>query len=323
MKTPNVSLNKKAVGYAELFTVVFIWGIYPLILLFAYEYFSPSIFSFCLSVITCVFLIITCRGKLGEINSKYLKTAIPTGFFYSLATILQKIGINYTTPSRYAFLENLSCISVPVLSFILIKKKPNFITVLSCIACLASSFVLCGVSSDGIGFGIGEILCALAGIFYGVNIAATGAFAKDLDVKLYLLIQHVVSSIIGLITALSLNFITINGAPIEPLKFSFSIKPLIFLICFALVCQTLCWTLRTASLKHLPSTVVAIISNFAAVVTSAASVITGKEALTSNLVWGVVLGVISIILSSFGDNVDAKKQLKRQPSANDEAPPEK
>lgn len=326
MKTPNVSLNKKAVGYAELFTVVLIWGCAPLFTLYAYDYYSSAIYSFFTSIISCTCLILLNFKKLKTINAKYFKIAIPTGLFYSCATLFQKIGLNYTTPTKYAFLENLTCIAVPVLSFILIKKKPNYITIIGCIACLASSFVLCGVSSDGFAFGIGEILCAAAGIFYGVNIAVTGAYGKDLDTKLYILIQHCVTLIVSLITAITLNAITINGKPMEQLKFTFSLKPVAFVICYALISSTLCWLLRTASLKHLPSTVVAVIANFAAVVTSVASVIAGKDKLTTNLVLGVILGISSILLSSLGDVKDAKRILKqnleKEKNSDGEKPPE-
>lgn len=324
MKAPNVSLNKKAVGYAELFTVVLIWGCAPFFTLYAYEYYSSAIYSFFTSVVSCVCLILLNLNKLKTINAKYFKIAIPTGLFYSCATLFQKIGLNYTTPTKYAFLENLTCIAVPALSFILIKKKPNYITVTGCIACLASSFVLCGVSSEGFSFGIGEILCAAAGIFYGVNIAATGAYAKDLDTKLYILIQHCVTLIVSLLTAITLNSISINGKPMEQLKFSFSLKPIAFVICYALISNTLCWLLRTASLKRLSPTVVAVIANFAAVVTCVASVINGTDELTLNLVFGVILGIASIILSSLGDVKDAKIALSQnlEKNSDGEKPPE-
>ncbi len=65
---------------------------------------------------------------------------IPTGLISAAASILQKAGLLYTTPARYAFLENLSC--------------------------LVGCFVLAGGYGDVGGFGIGEILCALAAILY-------------------------------------------------------------------------------------------------------------------------------------------------------------
>ncbi len=311
MQMPNVSMNKKTFAYTELFTVVLIWGVAPLFTLIAYDYYSASIYTCISSLISCIFLLMLNGKKLGEINGKYLKIAIPTGLFYTTASLCQKIGLNYTTPTKYAFLENLTCVSTPLISFILIKKKPNFITIFSCVACLASSFVLCGISSEGLNFGIGEILCAVAGIFYGANIAGTGAFAKELDTRLYLLLQHAVEVIIALLTAIILNIITIDGKPMEALKFSFSLKPVAFILSLALVNNTLCWLLRTASLKYLSSTVVAVIANFAAVVTSVASVIAGKDDLTANLVFGVILGIISIVLSAIGDAKDVKKELAR------------
>ena len=60
--------------------------------------------------------------------------------------------------------------------------------ILSCVICLVSSFVISGGFSGG-SMNTGVILCAVAGIFYGVNIAGTAFFAQKLDTSLYLCLQ--------------------------------------------------------------------------------------------------------------------------------------
>ena len=54
--------------------------------------------------------------------------------------------------------------------------------------------------------------CGLAGIFYGVNIAGTGACIKKLNATLYLLIQSSISMLFSLITALVLNRVPVTDA---------------------------------------------------------------------------------------------------------------
>ena len=173
--------NKKYEAYLGLLLVVFIWGVLPIITAFMLDLYSACIYSAVSGFFSAVCLVLISRKKFKNLNSSYLKVAIPTGIINTLASLLQKIGLNYTTPMQYAFLENLSIISVPIVLFIAIGKKPNVLTVFSCLFCLSGAYVLSGANLFGGALGIGEILCALSGIMYGVNIALTGAYSKGLD----------------------------------------------------------------------------------------------------------------------------------------------
>ena len=243
-----VSISQKdknqpqALAYFGLIFVVFVWGAGPLLSAYLYRYYTATICTAVGSLISAISLLLISFPHLKELNKDYFKIAIPTGFFNSIASLLQKIGLQYSTPAQYAFLENLSCVVVPVLLFFFIKKKPSFLTILASFLCLAGSFILSGMDffSNSISFGKGEILCALAGLFYGVNIAATGAYAKKLYAPLYVMIQIFLHTIISFITAFALHFITINGVPIEPIYFSWELEHLLLIVVLALVSNTLC-----------------------------------------------------------------------------------
>ena len=208
--------NKKVFAYCSIIFVVVLWGCAPLYIHYLYDYYSPSVYTATTSLTSAISLLIISLPLLKYLNRDYFKVAIPSGIFNSLASLLQKIGLQYTTPTRYAFLENLSCVAVPVLLFFMIKKKPNFITVLSCVLCLIGSFILTGMnfSSGNLSFGKGELLCAISGLLYGGNIAITGVYAKKLHAPLYLLIQMWIHTIISYATAFMLNVIIANGEAI-------------------------------------------------------------------------------------------------------------
>ncbi len=300
-------LNQKTLSYIGLFFVVCVWGTSPLVTLHYYKYYSPSIRLFFSEVILFVTYICMSGKHFKEFNREYIKVGIPTGFFLALANVSQKIGLMYTTPARYAFLENLSCITVPILMYFLIKKKPGFITVLSCFLSLASVFILNGISLDGVSsWGIGEILCAISGLLYGFNIAGTGVFAKKLYAPMYLAVQSVVGMIVSSIFALALNFITVTNSsgiqvPVEKIVFSFKAEHVIFTIFYIVISTAFCWVIRTNSMKHIDPTVVAVIMPFSAVITGVLSVLTGKDVISASLVAGGILGVIAVVMSSFGD----------------------
>lgn len=295
--------NPKGISYLGLIFVVLIWGLSPLLTLYLYDYYSATFMIFVSDLLLIVIYMLISRKKLKFLNARYFKIGIFTGLFYSLANILQKIGLQYTTPAKYAFLENLSCITVPVLMYFFVKKKPSFMTIFSCMLCLVGVFVLNGVGSSGGGIGIGEILCALAGLFYGVNIAGTGAYAKELDAPLYLMVQSMVSAVMSLAFALVLNFIGTGSSSgvVEKIVFSFNPLHILFLVAVTLVVYALCWIIRTKSMKHVDATVVAIIMPFSAVVTGVASVLLGKDTLSLELVIGGLLVFAAIIISGLSD----------------------
>lgn len=298
--------REKTISYIGLLFVVLVWGCVPLITLHHYKFYSPTIRVCFTELVLLITYLIIARKHIKEFNLEYLKVGIPTGLFLALANISQKIGLLYTTPARYAFLENLSCITVPVLMYILVKKRPGFSACLASVVCLASAFVLNGISFSDSSWGIGEILCAVSGLLYGFNIAGTGVFAKKLNTPLYLATQSTVGFSTSLIFSLILNFVTITNdsgisQPIEKIMFSFNPMHLIYVILVAVVTSAFCWIIRTNSMKHIDACIVAVITPFSAVITSVISVILGKDCLDINLILGSLLGLLSIFLSSADD----------------------
>lgn len=303
----------QVLAYGGLVFVVFVWGASPLLNAYLYRHYTATICTAVASLISAVSLLLISLPHLRKLNRDYFKVAAPTGIFNSVASLLQSIGLQYTTPARYAFLENLSCVVVPALSFFFIKKKPSLLTVFASVLCLAGSFVLSGMdfSSSSVSFGKGELLCALAGLLYGVNIAATGAYAKKFYAPLYVMIQFWIHTVISFATAFALHFITIDGAPIEPLVFSWEIKYLLLVITSALVCSTLCWIVRTNVMKYINASVVAVIMPFSAVIAGSLSVAFGMDEPTLDLLWGAGLGFAAALISGIADIIEKRTDLPK------------
>lgn len=300
-------MREKYLSYAGLIFVVFVWGAGPLVTLFLHRHYSPSFRIFLSEVVLVVAYLIMAGKRRKEFNMEYIRVGVPTGIFLALANISQKIGLLYTTPARYAFLENLSCIVVPVLMYLLVKKKPGIKTVVACGICLLSVFVLNGGSlSGGSSWGMGELLCALAGILYGFNIAGTGVFAKKLYAPLYLAVQAAVAIVVSFVFALARHLITVPSAegvrvPMEKIVCSLRPEHLIFLVVYTLISAALCWTIRTNAMKHVDPSAVSVIMPFGAVVTGVLSVLLGNDTLNLNLVLGGILGISAVILSGLDD----------------------
>jgi drug/metabolite transporter (DMT)-like permease len=295
--------NKTLFAYGMIFLVVFIWGCSPPLNNYLNQNYSAALRTAIVGLISSIALFFLCLNRLSKLNLEYFKLAIPTGICVALASVVQKIGLYYTTPTKYAFLENLSCVVVPVILFFVIKKKPSFLTIFSSILCLVGCFVLSGInfSSGDMTFGIGELLCALAGVLYGVNIAYTGSKIHKFDTLLYLFVQIAVQAIAGIIFAYIFSIIKINGSPIEVFKWSWDILGISLIIIVALVSNVLCWFLRTYAMNFVNPTAVSVIMPFSAVVTGIVSVIFGMDTLSLEFIFGGIISLGAVILSSIAD----------------------
>ena len=307
-------LNKTYLAYAMIFLVIFIWGSSPPLNTYLNENYSAALRTAVVGVISALTLLFICWGRLKKLNASYFILAIPTGICVALASVLQKIGLYYTTPTTYAFLENLSCVVVPVILLFVIKKKPSFLTIFSSILCLVGCFVLSGInlSSGDLSFGIGEILCALAGVLYGVNIAFTGAKIHRFDTLLYLMVQMATQAIAGILFAYLFSVININGAPIEAFRWSWDFTGLILIVVIALVSNVLCWFLRTYAMNFVNPTAVSVIMPFSAVITGIVSVIFGMDTISLEFILGGIISLGAVILSSIADIKYEKKETDTQ-----------
>ena len=294
--------NKKALAYLGLIFVIFLWGGSPLITLYFYKFYSPTVRVAFGSLTSGLAMLLIAGKRIRLLGRRYLGLAIPTGVCLGLADISQKIGLQYTTPTNYAFLENLSVVTVPLVLFLLIRKKPTPLTLVAVVLCLTSSLLLTGVLTEGGGFGKGDILCAISGMLYGVNIAITGRYAKGVCVPLYLSIQLLTVSSLGFASAFLLS-----ALEIEPCFFTFRLGTILLLVLVVLVSSTLGWLIRTAAMKEVDPTAVAVMMPFSSVVTVLVSVLSGKDTLTPSLVIGAVLGLAAIVISGLAEREKSEK----------------
>lgn len=294
--------NSNSIYYIGIVFVVLVWGLFPVVTKRLFTFYTPSLWDMVGSLISVIALLIISRKKLKQLNRQYFKVAVPTGLFFSAAGLLQKFGLTISTPAMFSFLENTSCIVVPVLMLLFAKEKLTWAKLISGLVCLVGVFVLC-CGSGQLQFGPGEILCALAGVFYSVNIAGTGAFAKKLNTGLYLMIQFAVHFVIS--AAYSFLFV-------EERNFSFAPQHLGALVGIVLMSTVLCWLIRTACLQKLDPSFLAVVMPFTAVVTGIVSVIAGTDTLSFGLVAGAILIFAAIMISGLADTRNKQKTEEKE-----------
>ena len=304
----NTKKSAVAMAYISICAVVLFWGVIPTFkkALIGGQY-SASVYTAITTTAGALALLLLSVKNLRALNKTYFKVAIPTGLCVAAASLVQAIAYNYdASPTKQAFLENLSCVIVPLILFLVVKKKPSVITVGAALLCLASSFVLGDILSLGLSVGAADILNALAGVLYGVNTAFTGIYAKKLDAKLYVMLQLFVQGISSVLMAILFHFVPFGGTLIDPFVFTPKLGLILAVAGVGVLTNAVCWTLRTSSMKYVSPSAVAVIMPFSAVVTGIFAVILGMDSISPSLVIGAILGLAAALLSSFGDLKESK-----------------
>ncbi len=301
-----------ALAYAGIISVVLIWGLIPSAKkALIGDSFSASVYSAITAFAAACVLLAMSWKQIKNLNRDYFKIAVPTGLCVGLAALVQALAYNFNaSPTNQAFLENLSCVVVPILLFVIVKKRPSLLTCGASLICLVSSMVLAGVFTVGLDFGAADILNALAGVFYGVNIAITGIYAKKYIASLYVMIQLFVQAILSAIMAVAFNFINVGGSPIDPFVFTPNVLLILAIVGIGILSNSVCWTIRTSAMKYVSANVVAVIMPFSAVITGVFALILGQDEPSLSLLIGAILGLAASFMSSAGDILENKRNKK-------------
>ena len=292
----------KPIAFITLIIVVALWGVAPVISksIFEDEVYSPGILIALRGLFSIIAMAIIINKGFKKVNKSYL-ICIPAGIILAAAYIFQFVGLKYTVPSKNAFLENISCITIPLFMFIFVREKPTWSSIVSAVVCVIGSLFLVGNGFDFLDFFKsgdirGDGLSAIGGLFFGLDIAFTKVFCKDKDPLLYVFFQLVVLTVIA--TGYSLIFETYV---FEDFAISFEILDILQVVFLGVVCTAVCWVARAWAMKSIDAVTVSLLVPLSAVIASVLSICLKIEEFTWNLLIGGVIILLSIAISAIFD----------------------
>lgn len=181
--------NMRLIAKIMLFLSAIIWGSSFFILKNTLDempvYFILSVRFFVGAVLL---FLIGCKGWK-KLNKKYVWAGGITGVFLALAYITQTVGLQYTTPSKNAFLTAVYCVLVPFMCWGITKKAPDKFNLISAVICfIGIGLVSLGSGDGGFNF-MGDGMTLICGIFFALQIVAIELWGKDMDIVLYTAFQ--------------------------------------------------------------------------------------------------------------------------------------
>jgi drug/metabolite transporter (DMT)-like permease len=183
-----MALSKPARADLALIVVTLIWGASFPIVKKSLAQSSPILFLtlrfWIATLVTLIFVPSAIRG----LNWQVLRRSALLAVFLVAGFVFQTVGLRGTTPSKSAFLTSLAVLLVPVLGFVIFKRRPAWRT-LAGVLIATLGIALLTLTNWDFRFRYGETLTLICAIVFALHILYLGRYAPISDFRQLALLQ--------------------------------------------------------------------------------------------------------------------------------------
>lgn len=218
-----------------------------------------------------------------------IKAGVLMGIALFMGFSLQTIGLQYTTPSKNAFLTALNVVIVPFIAFLILKKKIGIKGIVGAILSVVGVALL---SLNGnLTLSLGDGLTLLCAVGFAFQIFFTSEFVKKYPASVLNMVQMITAFV------LSAASLVIFGE----MEFQVTTKGWLSVLYLGIISTTVCYLLQTACQKYVDETKAAIVLSMESVFGTIFSIIILHEVITLRMVIGCIIILIAVIISNLSE----------------------
>lgn len=229
--------------------------------------------------------VIFCK-KLKHWTKQEILMSLTVGLILFFAHYTQTLGLEQTTPSKNAFLTATNVVMVPFLYWILARKQPGVKAFISAVICFAGICILSVDFSQGMVFGVGDLLSLLCALLFAGHIAVVGYFVDKMDG-----IKLAFGQLAGAAVFSTIAFLILDR-DFSVIRPTIGVASVVYLGIFS---TGVCFFLQTISQEHVSSTKASLILSLESVFGTLFSILLGYEVLKINMVLGGLMILVSIV----------------------------
>lgn len=276
---------KKYLGILGLLTVTIIWGGGFVASDMALETLTPFQIMTVRFFIAAILMTILGGKQLRTITKSEVKCGFWLGAALFAGFALQIIALQYTTPSKNAFLTATNVVFVPFIALVIYKKKIAVRSLIGAGMAIVGAGILSLQSDFSVNLGDGlTLLCAVG---FAFQIFLTGEYVGRIRPSVLNFLQMTTACILSVIG------LFVSG----DFHFTPSMKSVLAVLYLGIVSTTICYLLQTVSQKYVDETKSAIILSMEAVFGTVFSVILLHEAVTLRMILGSALILSAVLVS--------------------------
>lgn len=229
-----------------------------------------------------------------------IKAGILMGVTLFMGFAFQIIGLQYTTPSKNAFLTALNVVIVPFIAFVILKKK---IGAKGIIGAVMSVFGVALLSLNGnFTVSLGDGLTLFCAVGFAFQIFFTSEFVKKYPVSVLNTVQMFTAFVLS---AISLMIFGEND-------FQVTTQGWLSALYLGVVSTTICYLLQTACQKYIDETKAAIILSMESVFGTIFSILILHEVVTVRMIIGCAVILAAVIISNMSETSEKTEDKEIQ-----------
>ncbi|MDN4495073.1 DMT family transporter [Ureibacillus aquaedulcis] len=290
---------RKYMGEIMLCITAIIWGSGFVVSSIALEHYTPYQVIAGRFLIGFLVLSIIFYKKLKLLNREIIIKGLVLGFLLYLAFVLQTVGLQYTTPSKNAFLTAVNVVIVPFIALLVYKRRiDKFELTGAILAILGIGFLSLQFSTN---INIGDVLTLGCAVAFAYQIFYTAKYVKDEDPITLTIVQMFFAAVFSWIVVLAKGEI----------NFSFEMEAVSAILYLAIFSTTLAYLFQTIAQKFTNETKAAIILSTESFWGMVFSVILLSEVLTTRMIIGAVLILCAIMIAETKLSFLKKKSVEK------------
>ena len=270
-----------------LFTAAFIYGTSFFIMKDVLDAVPVQFLLAMRFTVAAVLLGLICWKKWKRMTPDYLWRGAVIGGFLYLASTTQNIGLQFTTPSKNAFLTAVYCVLVPFLYWLIARIRPDRFNILAALLCI-SGVGLVSLNGD-LSVNIGDLLTLLCAVFFAVHIVAVTKLSGGKDIYLISILQF---AYVGLFSWIG-GLLT-EQFPVDMFSRSEVMLPMVYL---SVVVTMMAFSFQNIGQIYSDPSSAAVILSLESVFGVLCSVIFYHDVVTVQMAIGVALIFVAVVCS--------------------------
>lgn len=285
---------KKWLAIGALILVTVIWGGGFVASDIALESMKPFQIMMVRFLLASVLMGVISRGqrkseeKLKD-RAGVIKAGVLMGVTLFMGFAFQIIGLQYTTPSKNAFLTALNVVIVPFIAFVILKKKIGAKGIIGAVMSVLGVALLSLNGNFTVSLGDGLTLFCAVG--FAFQIFFTSEFVKKYPASVLNTVQMFTAFVLS---AISLMIFGEND-------FQVTTQGWLSALYLGVVSTTICYLLQTACQKYIDETKAAIILSMESVFGTIFSILILHEVVTVRMVIGCAVILAAVIISNMSE----------------------
>lgn len=288
---------KKMYANLMLVSVTIIWGGGFIATAGALDSISPFYVMMIRFVGASILPIIISFSKLKQLSNMERKHGIIAGVFLFLAFAFQTFGLQYSTPSKNAFLTATNVVFVPYLLWIFFKRRPSKKEIIASILCLCG-IALLTLKKEAMMLTIGDLLSLICALFFALHIIALERYSAHIDAIAMTAMQMFTAGVLSTICALCFET--------PPASWNANAVGNIAYLIF--VSTLLAYLIQTYAQKFTTANTASLILSMEALFASIFSFLILHEVMSGQMIVGAVLIFASILYIEYRPKKTIEKQ---------------